>query len=245
MKKIVVANWKMHPNTLQEAEDLFRVSTGAIVCPPSIYLEGLSKISSGAELGAQDIALSDSPLHSNLSSGGEPGQTGEVTGEQMVRLGVKYVIIGHSERRWKLGESAETVNRKLKLALTHNFTPIVCIGEKVRDENFKEFLKEQVAATFAGLSAGEISRCLIAYEPVWSISTTPGAKADTPDSAIESIGIISQILSSKLPYLYGGSVDSENVAGFISRPEFSGILVGGASLDKEEFSKILEIASNV
>ena len=239
MSKIIVANWKMNPPTLQEAEDLFRASAGAIVCSPFVYLEELSKIKSGAVLGAQDIAFSD-----------EPRQTGEVSGEMLKRLGVKYVIIGHSERRWKLGESAETVNRKLKLALVHNLTPIVCIGEKVRDESFKKFLEEQVAATFASLSAGEISKCLIAYEPVWSISTTPGSKPDTPDSAVESISIIKSALAINysllaIRYLYGGSVDSQNVGDFISKPEIAGVLVGGASVDKEEFKKILDISLNV
>ena len=151
MSKIIVANWKMNPQTLKEAEELLRISTGTIVCPPFVYLEELSKIKSGAILGAQDIAFSD-----------EPGQTGEVSGEMLRQLGIKYVIIGHSERRWKLGESDETVNKKLKLALGHGFTPIVCIGEKVRDKNFKGFLENQINSTFAGLD-DQIQKCLIFF----------------------------------------------------------------------------------
>ena len=230
MNKIIVANWKMNPSTLKEAEELFRVSTNAIVCPPFVYLEELSKIKSGAILGAQDIAFSD-----------EPGQTGEVSGEMLRQLGVKYVIIGHSERRWRLGESDEIVNKKLKLALVHNFTPIVCIGEKVRDESFRGFLKGQIDSTFDGLSGEQIKKCLIAYEPVWAISTNPGAEPDTPETALESVNFIKSIVNIKV--LYGGSVDSKNVRDFISLPEISGVLVGGASVSKEEFINLLNEVS--
>lgn len=239
MKKIIVANWKMNPDTLPEAEDLFRISGGAIVCPPFVYLEELSKVESGAVLGAQDIAFSD-----------EPSQTGEISGEMLVQFGIKYVLIGHSERRWKLGESDEIVNKKLKLALVHQLTPIVCVGEKSRDGDFEDFLQNQVTATFVDLSAKQAEECLIVYEPVWAISTTPGAKADTPDSALESIKIIQNALSFKFQvmspkFLYGGSVTAANVNDFLIKDEISGVLVGAASLDKEEFKKIIEIVSNV
>lgn len=239
MNKVIVANWKMNPNTLGEAEDLFCASGNAIVCPPFVYIEELSKIESKAILGAQDIAISD-----------EPGQTGEVSGEMLRQLGVKYVIIGHSDRRWRLGESDEVVNKKLRLALAHELTPIVCIGEKSRDTDFDMFLQDQVMSTFAGLSSEQIEKCLIAYEPVWAISTTPGAQPDTPESALESISIIKKVLTDYCKvknnlFLYGGSVTSLNVRDFLSVNEISGVLVGGASLNKNEFRKIIEIASNV
>ena len=145
-----------------------------------------------------------------------------------------------------LGETDEVVNKKLKAALRNELMPIVCLGERVRDENFKEFLKDQVEKTFAGLSADEIGKCLIAYEPVWTISTTLGARPDTPENALESISIIKNILNSKFQilnsvFLYGGSVTSKNVRDFISRPEIAGALIGGASVDQEEFKKIMEI----
>ncbi|MEK7203585.1 MAG: triose-phosphate isomerase [Patescibacteria group bacterium] len=242
MSKIVIANWKMRPETLEEAEDLFRISDGAIVCPPFVYLEEFSKIKSGAILGAQDISLSD-----------EPGQTGEISGEMLTRLRVKYVIIGHSDRRWKLGETDEIVNRKLKTALVHELMPIVCIGEKSRDTDFEIFLRNQVMSTFAGLPSEQIEKCLIVYEPVWAISTTPGAKPDTPESALESIKIIKDSLignwkleiGNSPKALYGGSVDSKNVADFLKEDEISGVLVGQASLNKEEFKKILDIVSSL
>lgn len=235
MSKIVIANWKMNPLTLSEADGLFRASAGAIVCPPFVYLEDLSKVKSGAVLGAQDIAFSD-----------EISQTGEVSGEMLRQLGVKYVIIGHSDRRWKLGESDEIVNQKLKLTLTHELIPIVCIGEKSRELDFERFLETQTLATFAGLSSDQVEKCLIVYEPVWAISTMFDSRPDTPESALESIKVIKETLASNLlKFLYGGSVNSVNVADFISKPEINGVLVGQASLDKEEFQKILNIADNV
>ena len=233
IKKIIVANWKMNPLTLIEAEDLYRNSGEAIICPPFVYLETLSRIGSSM-LGAQDCHWED-----------EGAFTGEVSPKMLKNLGVKYVIIGHSERRM-LGETDEVVNKKLKAALRNELMPIVCLGERVRDENFKEFLKDQVEKTFAGLSTDEIGKCLIAYEPVWTISTTLGARPDTPENALESISIIKNILNSKFQilnsvFLYGGSVTSKNVRDFISRPEIAGALIGGASVDQEEFKKIMEI----
>ena len=118
-----------------------------------------SRLAQQVELGAQDIALSDSGAW-----------TGEVSGPMLKRLGVKYVIVGHSDRRWKISESDEIVNKKLKTILANEITPIVCVGERERNAEFKNFLKNQIEATFAGLSAGEIGKCLISYEPVWSIS---------------------------------------------------------------------------
>ena len=172
------------------------------------------------------------------------------------KLGVRYAIVGHSERRWKLGESDEVVNKKLKAALRNGMIPIVCLGEKVRDENFEKFLKEQTEKTFAGLSRDELGKCMIAYEPVWAISTNSDARPDTPESAVESIRIIKETLirnclpvgeAGKLEIgnlpkvLYGGSVTSKNIADFTGQKEIDGVLVGGASVNKEEFVKILSL----
>ncbi|MDP4001834.1 MAG: triose-phosphate isomerase, partial [bacterium] len=210
-------------------------------CPPFVFLDDVSKIlknsrlSGQAELGAQDIALADSGAW-----------TGEVSGPMLKRFGVKYVIVGHSERRWKINESNEVVNKKLKTILANDLTPIVCVGEKVRDENFKEFLKEQVSATFKGLSADEIGKCLIAYEPVWAISSNPDSRPDTPESALESIAVVRDCLTKSYSlitnplFLYGGSVTYTNVKSFLSLEQISGVLVGGASVRKEEFVQILK-----
>jgi len=255
MKKLIVANWKNHPDTLAEAEGILEFTNncldsigekkefGLVFCPPFVFIEEVARMlkmshfEHEAFLGAQDIALDD-----------KTALTGEISGPMLVKLGVRYVIIGHSERRWKLGESDEVVNKKLKTALKNEFIPIVCIGERSRDGNFKKFIEEQVAATFKGLTADEVDKCVIAYEPVWAISTNPGAKPDTPESALELISLIRKILNTKYKiqdtlFLYGGSVNSSNVKDFLSHEEIHGVLVGGASVNKNEFVKILNIAA--
>ena len=252
-KKYIVANWKMSPTSLAEAEQILdfvndhlesrnEKEFGLVFCPPFVFLEEVGKVlktshlEHEASLGAQDIFWDD-----------DGADTGEVSGPMLSKLGVQYVIVGHSERRWKLGESDEVVNKKLKAVLRNGMTPIVCLGERVRDDKFKEFLKEQTEKTFAGLTSDELGKCMIAYEPVWAISSNPDAKPDTPENAVESIDIIKKIsvdngysiMTNR--YFYGGSVTSKNVADFIGQKEIDGALVGGASVNKEEFVKILSL----
>ena len=251
MKKIIIANWKMNPGTLSEAEDLlnFIDETAGdfqgllVICPPFVYLEDIgrllktSRLSKYTELGAQDTAPAEAGAW-----------TGEVSGRMLKRLGARYVIVGHSERRWKIGESDEVTNKKLKTTLANELTAVVCLGEKIHDRSAKDFLKQQTATTFDGLSVDEISKCLIAYEPFWAVSSNRNSAPDTPESALEAINCIRDSLDSKFSasaagFLYGGSVDSSNASDFLSKQEISGVLVGGASLDRQEFVKILKIGS--
>jgi len=256
-KKLIVSNWKMAPNTLAEAEQILdsvdeylgslnEAEFSLIFCPPFVFTEEVGKILKTshlvhqAELGSQDIFWEDTGA-----------DTGEVSGPMLEKLGVRYVIIGHSERRWKLGESDEVVNKKLKAVLRNEMTPIVCVGERTRDEDFKDFLKEQTLNTFAGLTADEVTRCIVAYEPVWAISSNPGARPDTPESSLESISVIRKVIATALQptallrYLYGGSITSANARDFLGSEGIDGVLVGGASVNKEEFIKILSIASKL
>lgn len=244
----------MNPTTPVEAEEILEFindylesmgelkELSLVFCPPFVFLEELSKIlkrshlNHEAFLGAQDISTEDSGA-----------LTGEISGPMLRKLGVEYVIVGHSERRWKLGEQDEVVNKKLKAALRNELLPIVCIGEKTRDTDFKKFLKKQIERTFDDLNADEFSRCVIAYEPVWAISSNLGAHPDNPESALESVNIIKSHLvgnfklkAEDIPQvLYGGSVNSKNVEGFINAG-FNGVLVGGASVNKSEFVSILK-----
>ncbi len=247
MKKYIVANWKMNPQSVAEAEDILayideylkneteKKERSLIICPPFVFLDDISKIlstsqlSQQAELGAQDIALADSGAW-----------TGEVSGPMLKRLGVSYVIVGHSERRWKMGESDELVNKKLKTVLANDLTPIVCVGEKVRDNNFKEFLKNQLSATLAGLSDDEKGKCIIAYEPVWAISSNPDSHPDKPEDTLKAVNIIKEVLSPNTLVLYGGSVTSKNAKDFLLLEQIAGVLVGGVSVQKEEFVQILK-----
>ncbi|OGN01535.1 MAG: hypothetical protein A3B91_00150 [Candidatus Yanofskybacteria bacterium RIFCSPHIGHO2_02_FULL_41_29] len=253
-KKLIIANWKNYPESLAQAQEILEFTNdyleslsekkefSLVFCPPFVFTEEVSKIlktshlEHEAFLGAQDIAIEDKAL--------------EVSGPMLTKLGVGYVIIGHSERRWKLGESDKVVNQKLKSALRNTMVPIVCIGEKTRDAGFKQFLENQILKTFEGLTADEVGRCIVAYEPVWAISTNPNSRPDTPSSALESISYIRDILNTKYnildtQFLYGGSVNSKNAESFLKEKEIDGVLVGGASVNKEEFVKIIDIASKI
>jgi len=257
-KKLIVANWKNYPESLAQAQEILEFTNdyldsldekkefSLVFCPPFVFVEEVGKIldtshlKHNAFLGAQNIAIGD-----------KTALTGEVSGQMLRKLGVEYVIIGHSERRWKLNESDEVVNQKLKSALRNTMVPIVCIGEKTRNADFKRFLENQIFKTFDGLTVDEIGKCIIAYEPVWAISTNPGAKPDTPQSALESMNIIRDFLIGNwkleignLPkVLYGGSVNSKNVGDFLKEKDINGVLIGGASVNKEEFVKILKTVS--
>lgn len=257
-KKLIVANWKTLPKTLAEAQDIVAkidehirgLGTATqkldiIFCPPFVFLEDVAALlaegvlADVARLGAQDIAARD-----------DAAQAREVSGPQLAKLGVRYVIIGHSERRWKLGESEETINEKLKTTLRNGLIPIVCVGERIREGDWQDALKAQVVATLRGLTPGQVSQCIIAYEPVWAISTNPDAKPDTPSSAVESIQIIHASIfdnwkleiENSPKALYGGSVTPANADDFLQRPEISGVLVGGASVRAEDFCAILSVA---
>ncbi len=258
MKKLIIANWKTAPSTLAEAQDIIAkvdehirgLGEGAqqldlVFCPPFVFLEdvaamlGEGVLADVARLGAQDIAARD-----------DAAQTGEVSGPQLAKLGVRYVIVGHSDRRYKLNEDDEMVNEKLRAALRNGLVPIVCVGERTREGDWQDALKAQVVATLRGLTPGQISQCIIAYEPVWAISTNPDATPDTPAGAVRSMGLIREALAdhfdvSHHAFLYGGSVTPANAADFLQRSEISGVLVGGASVRAEDFARILTIASEI
>lgn len=239
MKKIIIANWKANPATLKEAKDLFlreaeaaeKFHTQTVICPPFVYLEELAKLARGAvKLGAQDIFWENPTMLKNF--------------------GVSHVLAGHSDRRYLLGETDEIINKKIKAALEAGITPVLLVGERNRGDDRREVLEEQLTKDLANLLTSQVRKLLICYEPVWAISTAPGAEADTPESALETISIIRNFLNSKFQtldssFLYGGSVTEKNVADFLSNSEIGGAVVGGASLRKEEFTKILEVASSL
>jgi triosephosphate isomerase len=256
-KKFIVANWKMSPTTLAQAQEILesandyldtwaeRKELSLVFCPPFTFIEEVEKTLTTSHLrhqgflGAQDISLKD-----------EGAFTGEISGPMLSKLMVRFVIIGHSERRWKLKEDNDIVNQKLKATIRNGMIPIVCLGERTRDDDFKKFLEEQTAKTFDGLKKEDINKCFIAYEPVWAISSNPDSKPDTPESAEESIATIKAYLKSNFDaddpkFLYGGSITSENVTDFMSKDDIDGVLVGGASVNKEEFVKILSKVAKI
>jgi len=221
MRKIVIANWKMNPQTLEEAKELFDSfkNTEAIICPPFVYMSVLRPN------GSQDVFYEDKGAF-----------TGEISPLMLKNLGVEYVLIGHSDRRYVLGETDEVINKKLKAALNAGLTPALLVGER-EGENREEILTKQLDTDLAGLSPDKV---LITYEPVWAISTNPNAKPDIPESALEAIKFIIKKTGVKF-CLYGGSVNEKNIVDFLKHQEIGGAVVGGASLRKEEFANILKL----
>ena len=252
-RKIIVANWKMNPPTVAEARILFaktkrvaerleRVKT--VICPPLLYA-GLftNTLGNRLSLGAQDV------FWQNLGR-----FTGAISPEMLRDSGISYCLVGHSERR-ALGETDEIVAKKVLGALKENISVILCVGEKEHDleGRFYETLKNQIKSSLAGITRRYLIDLLIAYEPVWAISSHSKGKADTPQNFFEmSIFIRRTVLdvwgksaALRLPIIYGGSVNAKNAKGFLEVKGGSGVLVGKASLDAREFNKILEIADTI
>jgi triosephosphate isomerase len=247
-KEFIVGNWKMNPLTGKEAEKLFsgvakeisRVKrTEIVVCPPSVFLDRLTKIrTSKITLGGQDAFW-----------GGAGAFTGQVSGEMLYEIGARYVILGHSERR-EMGESNADINQKMKAALLSGLRPILCVGESSRDENHGYFnlIKIELEECVAGVSKNSISKIIIAYEPIWAISTTPNRKDATADDSREMSIFIRKVLSdkfgkdsSKIKVLYGGSVSEKDAGEFLESGGVDGLLVGRASLNAKKFSEIVKI----
>src|SRR3989338_3918130 len=214
-KKIIIGNWKMNPRTLKEAEKLFAGIAGAVrrikktevvICPPYLFLANLKNLSRKIVLGAQDAFWEEVGAF-----------TGEISAEMLYNLGVRYVILGHSERR-ELGETDGFVNKKIKSALGSGLVPILCVGEKERDENHEYFsaVKSQVERCLKGVSKNLISKIIIAYEPVWALSTTALRHDATPADSREMAIFIRKVLSdltspdtaSSVRIIYGGAADA-------------------------------------
>jgi triosephosphate isomerase (TIM) len=248
MRKIIIAgNWKMF-KTSTEAIELVTVlkrevsnvqEVDIVVCPPFTALADVMDVVSETNigLGAQNLYWEDSGAF-----------TGEVSAPMIKAAGAQYVIIGHSERRQFFGETDATVNKKILAAFKHGLTPIACIGETLAQrEAGKTFdvLKTQCAGSFAGLSAADMEKLIIAYEPVWAIGT---GKTATPEQAQEvhkfirgwMVKALGGETAIKVRIQYGGSVKPENTRELMSQPDIDGALVGGASLKSDSFSAIVK-----
>lgn len=226
MKKIIVGNWKCNPSSAKKAEALFKASDRAdvVICPPFVFLAGANLKS--AALGAQDVFWE------------EGAYTGEVSPAQLKGLGVKYVIVGHSERR-AMGDTDDIVMKKALAVIKAGMKAIVCVGEpdNVRREGVRyaeKFVALQMAAVDSVISSGKL---IIAYEPLWAIGS---GRPAAPEDAVSMISHIrSCCANEKIKILYGGSVSPENAAAFLAKPEIDGLLVGGASANPAEFKKIV------
>ncbi len=249
MAKIIIANWKMHPTSESGALKLAKISDkkNVVVCPPFVFLNRVSRILKKAKLGSQDVSREEviaGPF------------TGEVSAVMLKRLGVSYVIIGHSERR-ALGDTDEIVSQKIKDALRAGLKVILCVGEPaiVRKKGVpvaKKFVASQIKNNLKNISnirTFRSSNILIAYEPIWAISTSRDRSLkETPSFILEMVNFIREFLKPitynlKPKILYGGSVTSLNVGRIIQHNEIDGVLVGGASLNLQEFQKIIKISN--
>ena len=246
---LIAGNWKMN-TTAAEAEQLVlemlerldRVEgVEKVLCPPFVSLVGISMMleNSSIKLGAQNMYFESKGAY-----------TGEVS-PLMLRELCQFVILGHSERRWYFGESDEIVNKKVKAALANNLKPILCVGERLTENEVgktEEVVNRQV--TTALDSVDPVSDLVIAYEPVWAIGT---GKAASGEQAAATILFIRDVLTKlrdksvaqDLRILYGGSVTNANIAEFISHLEIDGALVGGASLKAEEFVNIVKQTAEI
>ena len=254
MRKVIIAgNWKMN-KTVSEAMELVNglkrelaniENIDIVVVPPYTALSEISDmlVNSNIELGAQDVYWETKGAF-----------TGEVSPVMLKDLGVKYVVIGHSERRMYFGETNETVNKKVKSALKEGLVPIMCVGERLEErETGKTFdvVRNHVEGGLSGISKEDVLKLVIAYEPVWAIGT---GKTATPEQAEEVHKYIREDILSKiydktvalnLRIQYGGSVKPDNIEDLIKKPDIDGALVGGASLKVEQFVPIVKESAKV
>ena len=246
-KKLIAANWKMYKNPTQ-TEEFFRAflplvfehnRDEIVVCPPYVDLQAALESAKGSQIavGAQDVYWKD-----------EGAFTGEISSAMLVAVACTHVIVGHSERRQYFGETDDTVNLKLKSALEHGLTPIVCVGEVLEEREAgltEDVLRRQCLRAFNALSAKKAAKLVIAYEPVWAIGT---GKTATPQMAADAHLLIrgeaakafGDEFAVQLRILYGGSVKPENASALMSEEEIDGALVGGASLDAKSFAAIVK-----
>jgi triosephosphate isomerase len=244
-KKLIAGNWKMN-GSLQANEALVRALVAGLegaacevaVCVPAPYLAQVQALKAGSklELGVQDVSQ-------------HPGGafTGELSAAMLREFGVRFAIVGHSERRQYHGETDSLVARKAKTALAHGITPIVCVGETLAQREAGEteaVVQRQLAAVIDGIAQG-IEAIVVAYEPIWAIGTGQTA---SPGQAQQVHALLRQQLaaatahSARVPILYGGSMNAANAASLLAEPDIDGGLVGGASLKAADFLQIVAAA---
>lgn len=245
MKYLIVANWKMNPQSFAKAErfcDLIKKKlkksrkAEIIICPPYLYLPIVKQLRV-IKTGAQNCFWEEQGAY-----------TGEISLAMLKDLKCKYAIIGHSERRRFLNETNQMINKKIQTALYAKITPILCVGEKQEEKQGNKtiaVLKSQLESALKGISKKQIGNIIFAYEPVWAIGTGNACSADEGHVIRLLLQKIiaekySRQIAQKARILYGGSVNSSNVEEIIKQAGFQGVLIGKASLIPKEFIKITE-----
>ena len=231
MKTLIVANWKMNPSTLEGAKLLFEAvkkevknikKVEIVICPPFTFLSNIQYPISNIKLGAQDCFWEKKGAF-----------TGEISPLMLKDLGCQYVIIGHSERRKYQQEKDSMIYKKIEAALKRGLKPILCIDKTSQIRKLQRSVKMNEVHRLKKDSGGAI----IAYEPLFAIGT---GKPCSVDKAKKMRIAIKKKLNKNIPILYGGSVDSQNARDYVKKAGFQGLLVGGASLNAQEFIKIVK-----
>ncbi len=243
--KLIAGNWKMN-GSLAANEALVRaivaglqgVACRVAVCVPSAYLAQVQALRQGSplELGAQDVSRHEQGAY-----------TGEVSAAMLGEFGVRYAIVGHSERRQYHGESDSVVAEKAGAALAHGITPIACVGETLAEReagHTEDVVRRQLAAVIGAIGEG-VDRIVVAYEPVWAIGT---GRTATPEQAQQVHAVLRAQLraataqADRVAILYGGSMNAANAASLLAQPDIDGGLIGGASLKATDFLQIIAAA---
>lgn len=244
-KPIIAGNWKMN-KTIKESLEMIEElksfdldkNVEKVLCVPFLSLKDMKKACEGTDIkiGAQNMHWEESGAF-----------TGEVSPIMLKELDIDYVIIGHSERRLYFNETDETVNKKVLKALEYNINPIMCVGETLEEKeagNEKEVVKNQIVKGLKDVPSEDMEKIVVAYEPIWAIGT---GKTASSDDANEMIGYIRQIIEEiynndvkeKVRIQYGGSVKPSNVSELMEKEEIDGALVGGASLNAQDFKDLV------
>ena len=249
-KPIIAGNWKMFKTRDEALSFVYAVAdkvpstdkVDSVICAPFVLLRCLVKRQGeNLRIGAQ-----------NMHYATEGAFTGETSGSMLQSTGVSYVVIGHSERRAMFNETDESVNKKLHAAFNHSLTPILCVGEMLEHREggqTEAVIKEQIVKDLEGLTSEQVTELVIAYEPIWAIGT---GKTATPEVADETCGFIretvkelyGEAVSEAIRIQYGGSVKVNNIKELIAKPNIDGALIGGASLEAENFVYFVEAALN-
>lgn len=243
--KLIIANWKAYITSKKAAKELVaeimkqKISKEVelVLCLPTVFLADLQKSRSKEfSFGLQNIFWERRGAY-----------TGEITLDMLDDFFIKYVILGHSERRTHFGETDEVVNKKIKAALSAGLKAVLCVGEREREDkkSVPAIVGEQVKRCLAGINPIQLKDLVVAYEPIWAIGTgVPDTPHDALSAAIYIRKIISEMYNAKIgtgvKVLYGGSVNADNVSSFVNQDGIDGVLVGKASTDKKEFVEILK-----
>lgn len=244
-KKVIAGNWKMNKLPNEAIDFIDRLTplvkdtkNEVVVCVPytDLFYALLTAQGTNIKIGAQNMHFEEKGAY-----------TGEVSAQMLKSIGVEYVIIGHSERRQYFNETDETVNKKVKTAFKHELKPIVCVGETLEQRETgkaEEIITNQTEKALEGLTDEQVQNTIIAYEPIWAIGTGKTATSEDANNAIKAIRdkicqIYGQNVGKSIIIQYGGSVKSANCKELFTTSDIDGGLVGGASLDPEEFAKII------